>query len=67
MKCVDFRAAGMAGTIEICTTAQGILGYVRVAPDTASFEITSYSPSPSASLFKLPPGAKVTTPDQGTG
>jgi hypothetical protein len=66
MKCVDFRAAGVAGTSKICTTAQGILGYVRVASDTTSFEITSYSASPSASLFKLPPGAKVTAPNQGT-
>jgi outer membrane murein-binding lipoprotein Lpp len=66
MKCVDFRAAGVAGTSKICTTAQGILGYVRVASDTTSFEITSYSSSPPASLFKLPPGAKVTTPKQGT-
>lgn len=66
MKCVDFRAAGVAGTSRICTTAQGILGYVRVASDTTSFEITSYSSSPPASLFTLPPGAKVTTPRQGT-
>jgi len=61
MSCVDFIASGVAGTSTICTTAQGILGYVKVASDTTSFEITSYSTSPPASLFELPPGATVTT------
>ena len=61
MSCVDFIASGVAGTSTICTTAQGILGYVKVASDTTSFEITSYSTSPPASLFKLPAGATVTT------
>jgi hypothetical protein len=62
MQCVDFNAAGVQGTSTICTTAQGILGYVRVAASPASFEIKSYSTSPAASLFQLPPGAKVTQP-----
>ena len=61
MSCVDFSAPGVAGTSTICTTSQGILGYVRVASDTTSFEITSFSTSPAPSLFELPPGAKVTT------
>jgi hypothetical protein len=61
MHCVDFRAAGVPGTSRICSTAQGILGYVKVATDPTSFEIKSYSASPPASLFELPPGAKVTT------
>ena len=61
MSCVDFVATGVAGTSTICTTAQGILGYVKVASDTTSFEITNFSTSPSSSLFELPPGAKVTT------
>ncbi len=61
MSCVDFRASGVAGTSTICTTAQGILGYVKVAGDTTSFEIKSFSASPQASLFRLPPGAKVVT------
>jgi len=61
MSCVDFVASGVAGTSTICTTAQGILGYVKVASDTTSFEITQFSTSPSSSLFELPPGAKVTT------
>jgi len=61
MSCVDFVAPGVPGTSRICTTAQGILGYVKVASESTSFEITSYSPSPPASLFELPPGARVTT------
>jgi hypothetical protein len=66
MQCVDFRAPGVQGTSTICTTAQGILGYVKVAPNPASFEITAYSTSPPASLFRLPPGAKITTLKTGT-
>lgn len=61
MSCVDFNAPGVAGTSTICTTAQGLLGYVKVASDTTSFEITNFTTSPSPSLFELPPGAKVTT------
>jgi hypothetical protein len=61
MSCVDFQAAGIPGTSTICTTSQGILGYVKVASDSTSFEIQSFSASPPASLFELPPGATVTT------
>jgi len=46
---------------EVCVTSQGILGYVSVAAKAADFEIKSYSASPSASLFKVPAGATVTT------
>jgi len=66
MSCVDFRASGVPGTSTICTTAQGILGYVKVAGDTTSFEIKRYSGSPPGSLFQLPPGAKVVTVTTGT-
>jgi hypothetical protein len=66
MSCVDFVAPGVSGTSTICTTAQGILGYVKVASDSTSFEIKSYSGSPPASLFQLPPGAKITIPSTGT-
>lgn len=66
MHCVDFRAAGVAGTSKICTTARGILGYVKVASDATSFQLKSYSASPPDSLFRLPPGAKVTKPKKGT-
>ena len=61
MQCVDLVAGGVAGTSTICSTAQGILGYVKVASNPTSFEIQSYSTTPSASLFELPPGATVTT------
>lgn len=61
MQCVDLVAKGVSGTSTICSTSQGILGYVSVASDSTSFEITDYSSSPSASLFQLPPGATVTT------
>jgi hypothetical protein len=66
MHCVDFRAAGVPGTSTICTTSQGILGYVKVASSSTTFELKSYSGSPSASLFKLPPGAKVTKASNGS-
>ncbi len=61
MQCVDFNASGVPGTSTICSTAQGILGYVKVATDSTSFEIKSYSATPPASLFQLPPGATITT------
>ena len=60
MSCVDFKSPGDPGESTICTTAQGILGYVKVADDATSFEIKSYTASPPASLFQLPPGATVT-------
>jgi hypothetical protein len=61
MQCVDLKAPGVPGTSTICTTSQGILGYVKVATDSTSFEIKTYSTSPPASLFALPAGAKITT------
>jgi len=68
LNCVDFNAGGALGTSTICSTEQGILGYVKVASDSTSFEIQSYSTSPPASLFELPPGATVTTtPTTPTG
>ncbi|HEY6472486.1 MAG TPA: hypothetical protein VIY26_06315 [Acidimicrobiales bacterium] len=61
MNCIDLVASGVAGKSTICTTSQGVLGYVGVAGTSTSFEITSYSSSPSASLFQLPAGATITT------
>lgn len=66
MQCVDFQASGVPGTSTICTTPQGILGYVKVASDSTSFEMKSYSVSPPASLFELPAGATITTAPTGT-
>lgn len=62
MNCVDLVARGVTGTSTVCTTPQGILGYAKVASDSTGFQITSYSASPSPSLFELPPGATLTTP-----
>ncbi len=61
MSCVDFGAPGVSGTSTICTAGQDILGYVKVAGDSTSFELTAYSASPPASLFQPPPGATITT------
>jgi hypothetical protein len=60
MHCVDFSAKGVKGRSTICSTPQNILGYVKVAGNPTSFELKSYTTSPSASLFRLPPGAKIT-------
>ncbi|HEY7144773.1 MAG TPA: hypothetical protein VH637_11030 [Streptosporangiaceae bacterium] len=62
MNCLDFHVPAIPGSSRICTTSQGVLGYVKVAPNAAGFELTAYSTSPPASLFRLPPGATVTTP-----
>jgi hypothetical protein len=61
MKCVDFTAKGVKGTSTICSTSQNILGYVKVAGNATSFELKSYTSNPSASLFQLPAGAKITS------
>jgi hypothetical protein len=61
MSCVDLVARGVSGTSTICSTSQGILGYVKVASNSTSFQITNFSSSPAPSLFELPPGATVTT------
>lgn len=59
LKCVDLYAK-REGTSSICTTSQGILGYVKVAAQTTTFEIKSYTASPPASTFRLPPGSTIT-------
>jgi hypothetical protein len=61
MNCIDLATPGTAGTSTVCTTSQGVLGFAQVAGDSTSFAITNYSSSPRASLFQLPPGAKITT------
>jgi hypothetical protein len=61
MSCVDFVAPGVAGTSTICTTEGNVLGYVKVASSSVSFEIEKFSTSPPASLFQLPAGTTVMT------
>lgn len=61
MKCLDLHVSGQTGTSKICTSPQNVLGYVKVATDSTSFEMTSFSTSPPSSLFQLPAGAKVVT------
>jgi hypothetical protein len=61
MNCIDLATPGSSGTSTVCTTSQGVLGFAQVAGDSTSFAITTYSSSPPASLFQLPPGAKITT------
>lgn len=59
LSCVDFNAKGQ-GVSTICSTSAGILGYVKVAGNPASFEIKSFTTTPPASDFQLPAGAKIT-------
>lgn len=61
MNCVNLVARGVSGTSTICSTTEGILGYVKVASVSTSFQITNYSSPPAPSLFQLPPGATITT------
>lgn len=60
MHCIVFTAKGVKGTSTICTTAQNILGYVKVAGQATSFQVKSYTATPPASAFQLPPGASLT-------
>jgi hypothetical protein len=58
MKCIGFRTAGLTGGSTICAAAPGILGSVVGCVNT-SIVMHRYITSPPASLFRLPPGAKV--------
>ena len=64
MNCLDFSPPGTHGINVVCTAAPGILGLVTYHGIT--FMINSFDPSPPASLFVLPPGAKVTMAGVGT-
>ena len=57
MHCIDLFTKGERTSV-ICTTRQDILGYVKVG--STSFAIKSYTSSPPASAFALPPGATIT-------
>ncbi|HUO47281.1 MAG TPA: hypothetical protein VMU09_00475 [Acidimicrobiales bacterium] len=67
LECLDLELRGVQGTTTVCTTAQGLLGYVQAPQDATAFEITSYTTSPAPSLFALPPGATVSTPTAPSG
>ncbi len=60
LSCVNFNDPNGKGSGKICSTSAGILGYVKVSTSPATFEIKSFTSSPSPSLFQLPAGAKVT-------
>jgi hypothetical protein len=57
MRCLDFSPPGTHGIDVVCTVAPGVLGLVTY--HTTSFMMESFDPSPPASLFMLPPGAKI--------
>lgn len=61
LSCVNFNDPNGKGSGTICSTSAGILGYVKVSTNPATFEIKSFTSSPSPSLFQLPAGAKVTS------
>jgi hypothetical protein len=63
--CLDFSPPGTHGIDVVCAVAPGILGLVTY--HATSFMIESYDPSPPASLFVLPPEAKVIKPQAGAG
>ena len=72
LSCVTWSVSGSGSganqSTEWCVTAQGILGYVNSTGSGSSggFQIQSYSPNPTASLFQLPAGATVVTMPTGT-
>ena len=60
LHCIDFRTRKAAAPSMICATAQGVLGLVKVAGNPIGFEISGYTATPPAALFRLPAGATVT-------
>ena len=63
MTCVSVtgNAQNNQGSVKLCTTSQGILGYASSSGSNAHFEIKSFNLSPAASLFQVPAGATMTT------
>ena len=59
LSCVNFNDPNGKGSGTICSTSAGILGYVKTSTSQSTFEIKSFTSSPSSSLFQLPAGAKV--------
>lgn len=61
LQCVTYSGSSTNKGGEVCVTSQGVLGYVHDTSSGETFQLTSYSTSPAASLFQLPSGATVTT------
>lgn len=64
MNCIGFRTAGF-GISTVCAPAPGILGSVLLCQGSVTAPMEWYTTSPPASLFQLPPGAKVSTLKSG--
>jgi hypothetical protein len=60
MNCIDFRPAGATGFSGICAAAPGVVGSVILCTGPTSFLLESYDPAPPATLFQVPPGARIT-------
>ena len=60
MHCLNVRPPGRVDANMICAAAPGVLGPVVLCTGPTSFLLESYDPAPPASLFRLPPGARVT-------
>lgn len=60
LKCVQVHTPAQRGPVKLCTTAQGVLGLVQLDTGATSFKIKSFRPVPPPSLFRLPPGTRVT-------
>jgi hypothetical protein len=58
--CISFRPAGATGFSVICAAAPGVLGSVILCTGPTSFLLESYGPAPPATLFQVPPGARIT-------
>jgi hypothetical protein len=59
LRCVFYQNPA-GGRTTLCVTKAGVLGYTKLGSDPTTLRITSYSASPPASLFTLPPGARLT-------
>lgn len=58
MNCIGFRTPGF-GVSTICAAAPGILGSVFLCQGSTTIPMEWYTTSPPASLFQMPPGARV--------
>jgi hypothetical protein len=59
LRCVYYQNP-VGGRTTLCVTKAGVIGYAKIGSDPTTLRITSYSASPPAALFTLPPGARLT-------